>query len=106
MESLLEILRKEYPQQRIESQYLQLESHIFIIINVSSRNGNNTPISGKVFQCFGDKYTPIYNEIVLNHKYISIQVSDIRDCSLIGRLENGQLVKLSYNKQDNQFIEK
>lgn len=105
METLLETLRGEYLQQIIESQYFQLDGQMFIVINVSSGDENNTPVAGRVFQCFGNKYQSLYKEIVFKNRYISIQVQNIKDYTLDGILENGKLVKIVYNKQDKQFKE-
>lgn len=106
METLSEILNLLYPQYRVVSEPLHLDSNTFIMVNSSNCNENNCPVSGRLFQCFGDKHTPAYKEIELKNKYVSIQISDSKDCSLIGKLESGQTVDITYNKETKLFEEK
>lgn len=106
METLSEILNILYPQYRVVSEPLHLDNDIFIIVNSANYNETNCPVSGRLFQCFGDKYTPTYKEIEFKKKYVSIQISDSKDWSLIGKSENGQMVDIVYNKETKLFEEK
>ena len=106
METLSETLNFLYPQYKVVSEPLHLDNDIFIIVNLSNYNENNCPVSGRLFQCLGDKYTPTYKEIEFKKKYVSIQISDSNDWSLIGKLENRQTVDIIYNKETKLFEEK
>ncbi len=106
METLSEIINLLYPQYRVVSEPFRLDNDIFIIVNSSSCDENNCPISGRLFQRLGDKHTPIYKEIEFKNKYISIQISSSNNGSLIGILENRQVVNIVYNKETKLFEEK
>lgn len=106
MDTLSEILNLLYPQCKIVSEPLHLDNNTFIIVNSSNCDENNYSISGRLFQCFGNRDTPMYKEIVLKNKYVSIQISDSKDWILIGNLENGQMVDIVYNKETKLFEEK
>ena len=102
MESLSKILSELYPHNKVISEPLHLnDGSLFIVVNAI--NSNDERISGQLFQVFEYVFGNHYQEISFKHKFVSIQIQTLDNSLLIGILDTGQKVEISYNNCAKHF---
>lgn len=102
MESLSKILCELYPHHKVISEPLHLnDGSLFIVVNAINRN--NERVSGRLFQVFEYAIGNHYQEISFKHKFVSMQIQTPDNSLLVGILDTGQKVEISYNTCAKHF---